>query len=826
MKNFFKIIITQSKLVILIYILLGIFLGIYSIKNLKINTSTDSLINNNLDFKLNQKNLKKSFDILNNNILIRIKSLDKSKTSEICIKIVEELTKISSISFVYSPNLDKVFKKNFFLFLNEIEKEEIVNKLYKYQPFLSQINNSKSKLGGFNNLIEMYLKDDSNSEENQFDFILETFSESLTKRDFVNWQNLFSSEEEEFFIIFGVNENHISNKNFKEIYTFLNSLNNKYHSDIVVDYTGGLVIDYEEVSSVSEGAIVSGLLSFLLVGLILWLAFRIFLPIFLLLFTIFLGLVITIGVTTFVIGSLNLISVAFAVLFIGLSVDFGIQVFSRITEDRFTNEIKNIDLISKTLFIASIPSVIGFLSFIPTDYIGLSELGMISAIGLMVGLILNISFLPCIIKVFSNNLKITFFNFSSNSFIKFLQNKKKINITKFIFISVLFFSLLNFKKINFDSDALNLKNQESQSVLLAKEVIEKNPTSDYVASIIFNDQEINLFDKSHPIFQNKIIKSYFSYYKIYDNYESENLDYLKFLLTNNNPSKLTKKNSELKRFKELLFKLDKENDSIESSSFKLLQVINELEKQGLQTKDIEKLLFEKFDDLILFIQDLGNVPEGLSNSIPNYFKKRYVSESGMHRVEIFPSKDLSEPNNLNEFVQVIESYFPEATGMPVVQQKAGEVVINSFFKALTISLIFLIFFLFFIFKKFKHVLMCLLTLFSGFILTTFFMIILKINFNFANMIALPLLFSLGVSYPIYFLKRYDELKSIESVYESNTPSAILFSGLTTICSFSTLYLSNHQGTSSMGLLLFFSLFNTLISCLVLLPIYMRLSKFK
>ena len=110
---------------------------------------------------------------------------------------------------MYSPNLDKVFKKTF-LFLNEIEKEEIVNKLYEYQPFLSQINNNKSKLGGFNNLIEIYLKDDSESEKNQFDFIFETFSESLTKRDFVNWQNLFSSEEEEFFIIFGVNEDYIS----------------------------------------------------------------------------------------------------------------------------------------------------------------------------------------------------------------------------------------------------------------------------------------------------------------------------------------------------------------------------------------------------------------------------------------------------------------------------------------------------------------------------------------------------------------------------------------------------------------------------------------
>ena len=261
----------------------------------------------------------------------------------------------------------------------------------------------------------------------------------------MNWQNLFSSEEEEFFIIFGVKEDYISNKNFKEIYSFLNSLNNKYNSDILVDYTGGLVIDYEEISSVSEGAIVSGFLSFILVGLILWLAFRMFLPIFFLLSTIFLGLVITIGVTTILIGSLNLISVAFAVLFIGLSVDFGIQVFSRITENRYTNKIKNIDLISKTLFIASIPSVIGFYHFVPTDYIGLSELGMISAIGLIVGLILNISFLPCIIDVFSKNLKITFFNIRSNFFIKFLNNKKKINITKFIFISILVFSLLNFK---------------------------------------------------------------------------------------------------------------------------------------------------------------------------------------------------------------------------------------------------------------------------------------------------------------------------------------------------------------------------------------------
>ena len=87
---------------------------------------------------------------------------------------------------------------------------------------------------------------------------------------------------------------------------------------------------------------------------------------------------------------MNLISVAFAVLFIGISVDFGIQIYLRILEKKSRSFVENISTISKTISIAAIPSIIGFLSFIPTSYVGLSELGTISAIGLATGLIVNI----------------------------------------------------------------------------------------------------------------------------------------------------------------------------------------------------------------------------------------------------------------------------------------------------------------------------------------------------------------------------------------------------------------------------------------------------
>ena len=126
----------------------------------------------------------------------------------------------------------------------------------------------------------------------------------------------------------------------------------------------------------------------------------------------------------------------------------------------------------------------------------------------------------------------------------------------------------------------------------------------------------------------------------------------------------------------------------------------------------------------------------------------------------------------------------------------------------------------------NYVLICLSSLLCAFILTIFLMIVFKLNFNFANMIAIPLLFSLGVSYPIYLIKRFDELGDLKKLFSSNTPLAILFSGLTTILSFSTLFFSSHDGTSSMGLLLFISLSNTLITSLILLPIWIKFLKIR
>ncbi len=808
------------------------FLAMFStFQNLAINTSTDSLIDDQLTFKKNQKKLKKHFKVLNNNILIRIKGKNSKKIENIFLEIENKLDQREEFDFYYSPNFDKFFKSNFFSLLSERQKNDFIDQLYQFQPFISELNNNK-KLEGFNNFIDLVLKSQNINEIKSLDIVFKNFILALNTRTEVDWKKILRKDFDEIFILLSVNENYLGSNGFSLTYEFLQSLREKYNSqNINIQFTGGLIIDHEEIKSVSSGAALSGLLSIILVSIILYASLKKIKLIFCLIVSILVGLFITTGITSVTIGSLNLISVAFAVLFIGLSVDFGIQVFLRILE----NQKENIGLenfkselgsVSRTITIASIPSIVGFLSFVPTKYTGLSELGIISAIGLFVGLLVNILFLPAIYSLIKksdskiierkkNNLWQRFSNF-------ILSNKY------YLLFSLLIISIYNFtfiKSISFDSDAMKLKDQKLQSVLLAKELIEKNPTSDYIISIVEN-KEIDP-SKLKDLLKNSNIQEIRSVGTLFEEYKSENLDYLKFLITTGVSKEFYSSPEEFDRFQNLLLKIKSlKIDNISNICEELINKLSQIDVNHKEIKNIEELFFNKFNDLNNVILTIGNKKYINYDEIPDYYKNRFESLDGFYRYEVIPSKDVNRKENLEEFVDSVQRFYPDATGMPVVQLEAGKIVKNSFIYAFIFSFIITFFYLLIIFKDLYKVLLCIFSLLIALILLIFFMIVFKIDLNFANMISLPLLFSLGISYPIYFVTRLSEKGNVTSVFVSNTPLAIFTSSLTTICSFGTLFFSSHQGTSSMGLLLFISLLTTLISSLIFLPIISTFIKFR
>ena len=129
MNKFINTILNYPKFVVLIFLSLAVLSFFFTFHNLKVDTSTDSLINENLDFKINQKKLKNEFKFISNNILIRLSSNNRLVLNDYTKTLIEKLRKRNDLNFVYSPSTDPLFKENFFSFLNHKEKKKNCTKV-------------------------------------------------------------------------------------------------------------------------------------------------------------------------------------------------------------------------------------------------------------------------------------------------------------------------------------------------------------------------------------------------------------------------------------------------------------------------------------------------------------------------------------------------------------------------------------------------------------------------------------------------------------------------------------------------------------------------
>ena len=108
------------------FLSLSVISIVTTINFLNVDTSTDSLINKNLAFKVDQANLKNEFKVLNNNILIKI-SGEKSEVKKISKLLINDIKNRNELTH-YSPSMDEVFKR-IFTFLNENKKRTDIQTL-------------------------------------------------------------------------------------------------------------------------------------------------------------------------------------------------------------------------------------------------------------------------------------------------------------------------------------------------------------------------------------------------------------------------------------------------------------------------------------------------------------------------------------------------------------------------------------------------------------------------------------------------------------------------------------------------------------------------
>jgi len=243
----------------------------------------------------------------------------------------------------------------------------------------------------------------------------------------------------------------------------------------------------------------------------------------------------------------------------------------------------------------------------------------------------------------------------------------------------------------------------------------------------------------------------------------------------------------------------------------------------------QKLLRSLEEDLLstlsVALQRLYNLIEAVPFSeqeLPESIAGRWHSHTGEYRIAVYPSEDIGDNGLLRHFVRSVQQVAPQATGMPVISLEAGDAVIDAFFQAFSLALVGVVVALLIMLRSIKYTVLVLIPLLLSSIFTGVFTVLLDIPFNFANIIALPLLLGLGIDSSLHMVHRsMDNRVENEILIHTSTARAIFYSALTALVDFASLMFSSHKGTASMGALLTVGLAFTLICTLIILPSLLR-----
>ena len=598
--------------------------------------------------------------------------------------------------------------------------------------------------------------------------------------------------------------------------------------------TGVVTMNDEQFGTIKKNAVRNGLITLAIVAVILWLALRSGRLMAAIAVNLFVGLAVTAALGLIMVGAYNLISVYFSVLFVGIGVDFGIQ-FSV----RYRSERHDIDDLAKAiqsagfrigapLTLAALATAAGFLSFLPTDYRGVSELGQIAGCGMLVAFATTITLLPALIVLLNPPGEPEPLGYSSLAPVDEYMNRHRIGIiagTAIVVVAGL--PLLHW--LSFDFNPINLQSPTTESIATYLELSRDPSTDTNAIQVLASSLEqanaigarvLKLPEVSHVVTLSSFIPE--------DQAE-------KLPIIQNAANKLA---AAFDPKKVQSAPTDAENvDALNEGSQRLTEAASNLTGSGADAArrlslDLSNLAHatqaarDKATDS--FVWPLGQVLDSLQASLqttlvtraslPSDLTRDWATLDGRARVSIAPKDDPSDNDAMRRFARAVLAVVPSATEGPITILEAGDLVVHAFVEAGAWALLSIAILLWLVLKRIGDVLLTLIPLALAGVVTLELTVLVGLPLNFANIIALPLLLGVGVAFKIYYIMAWREGQT--HLLQTSLTRAVIYSALTTATAFGSLIFSSHPGTSSMGKLLALSLVCTLAAAVLFQPILM------
>lgn len=828
--------------VALVLTLVGLYV---TITRFAITTQTDQLIQSDAAWIKDKDAVQAAFPQLETPILAVVDASTPELADSSAARLAAALASApgSAIRKVWRPDGGPFFDRNGLLFLPVEELRTTTAGLLQQQPTLLALSGDPS-LRGLMRLVQIGASRGALGENagllGQITDVVDDVLAGKPAR--MSWQALMSGKPatpaalRRFLLIEPVldyDELEPASAATTKIRSAAAGLGLTPQAGVRVRLTGAAPLADEEFATVRDGAPLHLGLTIVAIAVILYLALKSGRVILAVLLTTLVGLVLTIGVGLLMVGRFNVISVAVAALFLGLGVDFGIQFAVRYRDERFKLDDVRGALrsagrgIGWSLTLAAASLLAGFFAFLPTSFKGVSELGLITGVGMIIAFLASLTFLPALIALLKprgemEDVEIRWLAAVDH----WIHAHRRLVI---VASSLIVLAGLPFLfKLEFDANPMHLRDEKTEGVATFLDLTRQPGSSPNTISVLAPSlgaaQELaarlaKLPEVSRTVTLNTFIP--------------ENQDEKRAIIepvAARFPALTTPRDpAPAPTDAELV-------ETVRSAAEALRGKAGEAGAAGEPSRRLATTLGRLADasperraaaqaavagDLPALLGRVGSLlqPETVTlASLPASLREDWLAKDGQARIEVLPSGDANDNAVLESFASAVRAVAPNVSGAPIDVVESRKIIVRAFVMAGIFALIAIFIILTIALRRPKDVALTLGPLVIATALTLEAAYLIGMPLNLANIIALPLMLAVGVNFHIYYMIAWRN--GVADMLASSLTRAIWYSSLTTGVAFGSLWLSNHPGTASMGKLLTLSLFFTLLAAFIIVPAYL------
>jgi len=834
--------------VILAFLLVALVSAGYFAQHFAITTDSNKLLSSSLPWRQQEIALDRAFPWRVDQIIAVIDAATPEAAEEAAEALVNDLSHRSEvIRTVTRPDGGEFFARNGILFLTLDEVRRDAADLIAAQPFLGTLAADPSLRGVLRTLSQSIegvrlgktKLEDLRPALTAIADALELLSNG--KHPAFSWRTLITgrapepSELRRFVNIQPVldfEDLQPGRKSTETIRETVSKLGLTPEKGVKVRLTGSVALADEEFATIADGAVLNSIVTALLVALVLWLALKKARIILAVLVSLVIGLLATAAIGHWMVGALNLISVAFAVLFVGLGVDFGIQFSVRYRAERY----ESLDLqdallatargVAGPLLLAAASIAAAFYSFLPTAYVGLSELGLIAGTGMIIAFATTVTLLPALLAVVKPSGEPAAIGYAALAPLdRFLEDRRKWVVGATLAATIVGMPLL--ADLRFDFNPLDLRAQDTESVSTLLDLMADPDTSPNTIDILERNiaRASAVAEQLRQLPEVAQVVTLQSFLPKDEDAKLAIIDDASFFLRNTlNPDQIEPRptpTETLAAIDETVHDLlraadDPDTSSAATQARRLATLLAALAKRPAADRlEAERVLVTPLITTLRQVRDLLAAEHVTIESLPLSLIRRWVSADGLNRIEVTPSGDGNDNETLRRFVTAVRNVAPDAAGKPVFIIEAAATIVRAFLQAGIWSVASITLILFVVLRRWTDVGLTIVPLLVAIVVTLEICVVIGVQLNFANIIALPLLLGVGVAFKIYYIMAWRS--GATNFLQSSLTRAVLFSACTTAIAFGSLWFSHHPGTSSMGKLMAVSLLTTLAAAVLFQP---------